>query len=129
MELALNLGWMLLGALLLCLWLRFAPRTGTDRRTQFVALAVLVLVLFPVISMTDDVLAAQNPAEPDTCLRRDHVVSPGHSIIPAAAAPPQPVFAELSFGFLRFAAPRNLPVPVIDHPGLKTIQNRPPPAA
>jgi hypothetical protein len=129
MELVLNLGWMLLGALLFCMWLRIAPRTGTDRRMQFIALAVLVLILFPVISMTDDVFAAQNPAEPDSCLRRDHAVSPGHSIIPAAAALPQPVFAELSFGFLHFVAPHNSPVPVIDHPGLKTIQNRPPPAA
>jgi hypothetical protein len=128
MELALNLGWMLLGALLFCLWLQFGSRTGADRRMQFVALAVLVLILFPVISMTDDVFAAQNPAEADCCLRRDHGFSAAHSLFPAAATLPPPVFAELSFGFLRFVAPRNYPVPVIDHPGLKTIQNRPPPA-
>ncbi|MDR3727885.1 MAG: hypothetical protein P4K86_12670 [Terracidiphilus sp.] len=126
---ALNLGWMLLGALLFCLWLRFGPHPGTDRRMQLVALAVLVMILFPVISMTDDVFAAQNPAEADCCLRRDHGFSAAHSIFPVAATLPQPVFAELSFGFLRFAAPANYPAPAVDHPGLKTILNRPPPAA
>jgi hypothetical protein len=129
MELILNLGWVLLGALLFCLWLRFGSRTGTRRRTQFVALAVLVMVLFPVISMTDDVFAVQNPAEADSCLRRDHGFCAAHSIFPATAILPPPVLAELSFGFLRFVAPPNYSVPVVDHPGLKVIQNRPPPVA
>jgi hypothetical protein len=129
MELVLNLGWGFLGALLFCLWLGFGPRAHVDRRMQFAALAVLVLVLFPVISMTDDVLAAQNPAEADCCLRRDHVVSAAHSIFPAAATPPPPLFADLPFGFIRVAAPRAFPAPAVDHPGLRTIQNRPPPAA
>jgi hypothetical protein len=134
MELALNLAWMVLAALMLCLWLRFAPRTGPDRRiedrrAQFVALAVLILILFPVISVTDDLQAIQNPAETDTCQRRDYVVCNAHSIFPAVAALPLPVFAELSFGILRISAPGRLTAPVIDHPALASIQNRPPPAA
>lgn len=128
MELALNLGWMLLGALLFCLWLRFGLRPGTDRRTQLIALAVLVMVLFPVISMTDDVFAAQNPAEADCCLRRDHGFSAAHFLFPAAATLPPPVFAQISFAFIRFVAPPYYPAPVMDHPGLEAIQNRPPPA-
>jgi hypothetical protein len=129
MELALNLGWLCLGAVLFCLWLRLGARTGARRRTQFVALGVLIMILFPVISMTDDVFAAQNPAEADCCLRRDHGFSPAHFIFPVAATLPPPVFAEISFAFIRFAAPGNYPVPVVDHPGLEAIQNRPPPAA
>jgi hypothetical protein len=129
MELVLNLGWMLLGALLFCLWLRFAPRTGMSRQMQFVALAVLVLILFPVISMTDDVFAAQNQAEADCCLRRDHGFSAAQAPFPAVATVPPPVFAGLSFGFMRFAARRDFPVLVINHPGLEAIQNRPPPVA
>jgi hypothetical protein len=133
MELALNLAWVLLATLMFCLWLQDTPRIGSDRRIpdrrmQLMALAVLILILFPVISVTDDLLAAQNPAEADSCLRRDHVVSCAHSIFPAAAAPPQPALAELSFGFLRFVAPRNFPAPIVDHPALTSIQNRPPPA-
>ena len=133
MELTLNLAWMVLAALMFCLWLCFAPSAGPDRRiedrrAQFVALAVLTLILFPVISVTDDLQALQNPAETDSCLRRDHIVSNAHSIFPAVAALPLPVFAELPFGVLRISAPSRLPVPIFDHPALASIQNRPPPA-
>ena len=134
MELFLNLAWVALAALMFCLWLRFAPRTGPNRHTekrraQFVALAVLLLILFPVISVTDDLQAIQNPAETDTCLRRGHLVFNAHSIFPAVAALPLPIFAELSVGIQRIPAPGGLPAPVFDHPALARIQNRPPPAA
>ncbi|MGA2673533.1 MAG: hypothetical protein ABSE99_09920 [Terracidiphilus sp.] len=129
MEFTLNLAWVVLAALMICLWLRIGPRRDTDRRLQLVALAVLLLILFPVISVTDDLLAVQNPAETDSCIRRDYAISSAHSIFPAVAALPQPFLAELSFSFLRFAAPGHLPAPAVDHPGLAGIQNRPPPAA
>ena len=129
MELTLNLAWALLAAAILCLWTRYAPRAETDRRLQIVALAVLLLILFPVISVTDDLLAAQNPAEADCCLRRDHVVASAHSFIPAVASLPQPAFAELSFAFLRFVAPGSLLAPLVKNPAVAVIQNRPPPAA
>jgi hypothetical protein len=134
MELFLNLAWVALAALMFCLWLRYASRTGPDRhienrKAQFVALAVLLLILFPVISVTDDLQAIQNPAETDTSLRRGHLVSNQHSIFPTVAALPLPVFAELSYGSPSFRAPGNLPAPAIDHPALAPIQNRPPPAA
>jgi len=68
METVLNLAWALLVMLMFGLWMRFAPHTGPNRRgdsprIQFVALAVLILLLFPVISVTDDLQAIQNPAE------------------------------------------------------------------
>lgn len=134
MELVLNLAWVMLAALMFCLWPRFAARTGLqkptqDRRMQFVALAVLVLILFPVISVTDDLQALQNPAEADCCLRRVHAVPNTNSIFPPVAALPVPVFAELSFAFVRLAAPGRLSAPVVDHPGLVSIDNRPPPVA
>ena len=129
MELVLNLGWALSAAMFFGIWLRHSRQAGADRRTQLVALAVLVLILFPVISVTDDLQAMQNPAEADCCLRRDHVVSTAHSIFPSVAGVPPPVFAELSFGFLQVAAPGSLSAPVVDHPALAPIQNRPPPTA
>ena len=110
MELFLNLAWVALAALMFCLWLRYASRTGPDRhienrKAQFVALAVLLLILFPVISVTDDLQAIQNPAETDTSLRRGHLVSNQHSIFPTVAALPLPVFAELSYGLPSFQRP------------------------
>jgi hypothetical protein len=134
MELFLNLAWVLLATLMFCLWPCFAPRTGRDRRTndwrmQFVALAVMLLIVFPVISVTDDLQATQNPAETDSTARKDHIAANPHSIMPAVAALPLPVLAGLFTGLPRFAGTRSLPVPAIDHPALASIQNRPPPAA
>jgi hypothetical protein len=134
MELVLNLVWIVLAGLMLCLWLRFGPQSGPDgrnhgRKMQFVALALLVLILFPVISVTDDLQAAQNPAETESSVRRNQAVASPHSTFPSVAALPLPLLAELSFGFSRFAPSRNLPAPMIDRPALDPIQNRPPPTA
>lgn len=134
MEFALNLAWVLLAASMFCVWLQDGPRIGPekrtpDRRMQFVALAVLILILFPVISVTDDLLAAQNPAEVDCCLRKDHVASNAYSSFSAVAVLTPLAFSEPSSGLMRFTAPRNLPAPIVDHPALAGVQNRPPPAA
>jgi hypothetical protein len=134
MEAILNLVWALLVMLMFGLWLRFAPRTGPNRRRdsgqiQFVALAVLILLLFPVISVTDDLQAIQNPAETDSCQRRDHVCPTPHSIFPAVATLPLPVFSGPSFAYFRLTAPSSLLTPVVDNPALARIENRPPPAA
>jgi len=128
MELALNLAWAFLAAVMVCLWLRRAPRSGIDRRLQFVALAVLLLILFPVISVTDDLQAAQNPAEADCLVRRNHGTTP-LSLLTPVATPPPPAVTGLSFGVLRQAIPGSPKERVFDHPALATIRNRPPPVA
>jgi hypothetical protein len=129
MEMLLNFAWGLLAALMLCLWVHLAPRSSADRRMQFVALAVLLLILFPVISVTDDLQAMQNPAETDSCQRRDHAGSAPHSILTPVAAMPLPAVAELQYGVWRVSIQSAGPARVIDHPALASIQNRPPPAA
>ena len=129
MELVLNLGWILTASLMICVWLRFAPRTAANGRKQFVALAMLILILFPVISVTDDLQTAQYPAVVDSSQRRDHVGSGPHSFFPAVTTLPPPVFAGVFFGLPRFSAPPNLPAPLMDHPALASIQIRPPPVA
>jgi len=87
MELVLNFAWVLLAAFMLSLWLQLAPCAHGDRRMQLVALAVLLLILFPVISVTDDLQAMQNPAETDCCQRRSHACAAPHSLFPAPATP------------------------------------------
>ena len=129
MELTLNLAWLLLATAMVSLWLGFGLHSGRDRHLQMVALVALILILFPVISVTDDLQAAQNPAETASCLRRDHEHSNSHSIVPAAALLPQPIFAGLSFGILRTGAPCGLPSPLVKNPALSAVQNRPPPSA
>jgi hypothetical protein len=132
MEIILNLVWALLALLFMGLWLRHAPRNGASTRMQAVALLMTIVIFFPVISVTDDLQMALNPAEADAyylCTRRDHAAVSPHSILPAVATLPPPVFAELSFGFLGFAAPSQLPTPLVKIPAMASIQNRPPPAA
>ena len=55
MELALNLLWAGLSAILLTLWFRRSCAFGTDRRSAvaLLALVCVICVLFPVISMTE----------------------------------------------------------------------------
>lgn len=129
MELFLNLAWVLLATLMVGLWLRLAPRTGASRPAQFVALAVLLLILFPVISVTDDLQAALNPAEADSFLRRDHACSTPQSVFTSIAGLPLPAFTGDSIGARQAAAPGHLAAPQIVHPALASVQNRPPPSA
>ncbi len=129
MEFFLNSAWALLAFFIVCLWLHVEPRDHADRRLSFVSLVMLLVILFPVISVSDDLWSLQNPAETDTCLRRDHLASCAHAIFPAMAALPEPVFAVVPFGFQRLTAPLNLPVRAVDNAAFDAIQNRPPPAA
>jgi hypothetical protein len=129
MELALNFGWVLLVILMSWLWLRYAPHADRDRGMQLVALGVLLLIMFPVISVTDDLLAAQNPAEIDCCLRKNVECSSPHSILPAVAMLPLPAFTGISFAVLHIAALGHLAVVAVANAALASIQNRPPPCA
>ena len=129
MELFLNLAWVLVTAAMAVLWLRFGLREGIDRRTQAVALVVLILILFPVISVSDDLFSLQNPAEADCCLRRDDIVPVAHFTFPAIADLTLPLIADLPPGVLRPAVRRDEAVLFEDHPALAAIDNRPPPAA
>ena len=129
MELVLNVAWGLLAGVMFCLWLRFRSREGVDRRGQILALAVLLLILFPVISLTDDLQAALNPAEADVSLRRDQGSSLPHTTLPVVAALPVSRLAELSFSVQHTVAPGSLDSPIFDLPALTPIQNQPPPPA
>jgi hypothetical protein len=129
MELVLNVAWGLLAGVMFCLWLHFRSRDGVDRRGQIIALGVLLLILFPVISLTDDLQTALNPAEADVCLRRDQGSSLPHTILPAVAALPVSRLAELSFSVQRIVAQGSLDTPTFDLPALMPIQNQPPPPA
>jgi hypothetical protein len=129
MELTLNLAWALLALWMLCSWLRIAPTAVKERRAQFVALAVVILILLPAISMTDDLMAAQNPAEVDCCVRRDHDCFHANATVPITSASPVPAFSGLAFGIVHLLLPDLLPAPLAQAPALASIQNRPPPSA
>jgi hypothetical protein len=70
-ELLLNLLWFSVSLLLVCLWTR-AVRLGRTPITwsAIVAFALLLLLLLPVISMTDDLVAMAAPLEDEHPVRR-----------------------------------------------------------
>jgi len=129
MELTLNLAWVVLTALMIWLWMRHAPRKGANRPTQFVAIAVVALILFTVISMTDDLVAAQNPAETDSCLRKVHSCLDAQLTQNTALALPGPDFVLASIGFAPSAVLVNLPAPRAKFPPMASVRRRPPPIA
>jgi hypothetical protein len=129
MESILNLAWALLAVVCVCLWMRVERRTGAERRLPIIALLMLIVMLFPVISVSDDLWSIQNPAETDTCQRRDYLASCPHSIFPELATLPEPAFTILGFGLENLVSSLNLQIFAVTIPALTRIQNRPPPAA
>jgi hypothetical protein len=129
MELALNLVWMALAVLMFWLWMRHDSPERVSRRTQFIALAAVLLILLPVISVTDDLMAAQNPAETDSCQRKDHVCSNARPTPFAVVDLTLPVLAELSIGALSIYMPDDSFAGRTKFPTITAIRNRPPPIA
>jgi hypothetical protein len=127
METILNLVWALLAVVLVRLWIRHAPRQGASRPMQVVTIVTFLLILFPVISVTDDLQAAQNPADVETYVRRGHTAGSQHALFPVVAVLPPAIFSGRPFGYRRLAVPSILPIPTVNNPALTSIQNRPPP--
>lgn len=102
MEIILNIAWVLCSLGLILLWTRcsrpVSKWNSISRHTQVLALATVVLLLLPVISLSDDLMAMQGPAETDTCLRKALHPSDLHpSIASASWALPTPLVTELSW--------------------------------
>lgn len=129
MEIVLNLIWVLLAVVIVRLWMSQARQEGASAMTQLAALAILIAILFPVISVTDDLLTIQNPAELECCARRNHAASCPQTVFPVVAALVPPAFATPLFGFLRFVPRSSSTDSSVNNPALVPIQNRPPPAA
>jgi len=129
MELALNLGWMALAAAMCWLWVRHARREGRGRSAQVVSLALVLVIMFAVITMYDDMAMAQNPAETRSFQREDDLGAHAHAQLHLAVASTPTLAAEPNFNTFRFAVPGGLLVPNVKVPVLSSIRNRPPPAA
>jgi hypothetical protein len=135
LEILFNLLWVALSAALAGLWLLCrAARTndslGTSTRMQITALAVLVVVLFPVVSLTDDLLAYTAPAEVEHLVRRDLQDQPsGH--VNAAAVMIAALFSHphaIGLGIL-LRPSLSIKVGTPREESLEVLGNRPPPRA
>jgi hypothetical protein len=129
MELVLNLGWTVIATAMCGLWVRHARREGPGRQVQFIALALVLSMMFVVISLYDDMAMAQNPAETSCFQREDLSGTRAHAILHPVANLPQPLVSELSFEVIYLGVVGDHPAPALRPPALGSIQNRPPPAA
>ena len=86
MELLLNIAWALCSLGLVIYWLQAGVSRRVPRGTQVLALAMVVVLLLPVISLSDDILLAQSPAETDSTFRRSAQRDVAHSVAPLAMA-------------------------------------------
>jgi len=129
MELALNLGWTAMAIAMCWLWAHYAPHEGPGRRVQFIALALVLVAMFVVITMYDDMAMAQNPAETRCFQNDDKLGAHVHATLHPAVALAPAFAVEIPLNTSRFAETGSLPVSTIRVPALTSIQNRPPPAA
>jgi hypothetical protein len=128
-EIFLNFAWAILAFTLVILWLRVGCRLCQNRRSQIIAIAVLIAILFPVISVSDDLMAAQNPAETDNCQRRDHLAPGSAHLLQLAAVAPPSICTGAAFGLVQYVPPGKRLLRVVARPELTPIANRPPPVA
>ena len=125
----LNLGWVGLATLMCWLWVRHARREGPGLQVQFIALALVLGMMFVVISIYDDMAMAQNPAETRCFQRKDDLGAHAHAFLHPVASL-IPIFsAKPSFDSSHSAVLGNLVAPALKVPATNSIQNRPPPAA
>ncbi|MGD0939494.1 MAG: hypothetical protein ABR905_07255 [Terracidiphilus sp.] len=129
MELATNLGWTAMTIAMCWLWVRHARREDRGRWTQFVSLALVLVIMFAVITVYDDMAMAQNPAETRCFLREDDFGAHEHAQLhPVVASIPTPA-TETPFNTFCLVVLGSLLVQTLKIPALSSIQNRPPPAA
>jgi len=129
MELYLNYVWVLAGTASACLWLLPGQRTAVHKSWSLVGLFLFILMLFPAVSVTDDLWSFQNPAETRTFEFRDQRAACPHSVFLESAALPGRAGAELTFHPEQFGALLHASLIAVDNPALDPIQNRPPPQA
>jgi hypothetical protein len=111
------------------LWMCYGRREGLRRSAQFVSLALVLVMMFVVITMYDDMAMARNPAETRCFQREDDLGLHAHASLHPAVASIPTLAAELIFNTVRSAVSGSSLVPTMQNPVLSSIQNRPPPAA
>jgi len=96
-EILLNCVWLILGLSLISAWSMLAWHTRAcesegmlpSRRLQFTAILLLVILLFPVISLTDDIARCTAPRDAERALRLHDLLDgtqPTAALLPSAMA-------------------------------------------
>jgi hypothetical protein len=139
MEFILNLAWGLLAVYLLSVWWKLRGQKTAysrcawrmDARTQLLALCVILVILFPVISVSDDLITIQYPAEAASNIRKYHSVCCAslHTFAASASCEAATGFQLQEQQLSSVALPARSDHASANNPALFKIENRPPPAA
>jgi hypothetical protein len=128
MEIVLNVAWAICSLGLILYWARTSASNPVPRGRQIFALAMVVLLLLPVISLSDDLMAMQGPAETDSCLRRVLQTSDAHpSVVPTSFALPEEIVAALSFSCPLQEIPQDSTPAIPASFLIRALDSRPPP--
>lgn len=128
MELFFNFAWAFVALASVFLWTKQGRRTLRCGHSPLIGLAMLVVLLFPVISVSDDLWSLRHPAETDVCQRRDHRDGSSYNQFQIPAALPEPIGTKPDFQSGRLGEPRRMESVAIAAPPLGPLANRPPPA-
>lgn len=130
-----NLFWLALSSVLLVLWLQ-GQRQWSDeslhpsRRMQFVAIAMLILILFPVISLSDDLQAYATSSETEHLARRGDLIDHNNLLLLIPAALSMMLLLGLAYRRSRTTVLTVTRSITPDHTGYRRILgNLPPPLA
>jgi hypothetical protein len=115
LELALNLLWLAISGCALGCWLRRLRSGEKDAVGVLRALLVLgcaALLLFPSVSITDDLHAPSDAMEDSVCVRKAQVIAPAHncSIVSAALTLTAPGFSSESLRSDEEANPQTISI-------------------
>lgn len=138
METLFNCVWLVLGLSLITAWTILAYRTREyaphqflpSRQLQFTALLLLVILLFPVISLTDDLAMCTAPPDAERALRLHDSFDcsqPVHSLLPSTMAWMSAIAAMIHEGSRRSVEPDAERNTLLDGTPLP-LDSRPPPA-
>lgn len=128
MELFLNTAWAFLALAGVGLWVRYGRKERGKWCFALTALTMLIVLIFPVISVSDDLYAIQNQAETDSLGRR-HEMHAAPPVLLATGALPEAAFAGI---LMRNEYRGSVPLQLLPSAGPRVddaLQNRPPPAA
>jgi hypothetical protein len=135
-EIFSNLFWLALSFLFLGFWLLHRRRSADESQrssasVQFIALVLLIVILLPVVSLTDDLQACTMPAESEHLSRRSDFqtvadfTQPSISVVIAGLLSFDTTPKSQTFAWLSLPAEHETPCAGY----LRTLGTRPPPAA
>ena len=128
MEPIFNLVWALVAVTGIGFWFMHGRSKAGSNRSSVIGLALLVVILFPVISVSDDLWSLQNPTESDSFHRRDYRGGTPHFQPIAVSSLPKTFGPELISLSWRIGLSHLTASPTVQNPALRPVENRPPPA-